>query len=38
MLFGIGGGVIMYEGFICNLIVICHMLVSRFGMFIIVFL
>jgi hypothetical protein len=38
VLFGVGGGVIMYEGIICNLVVICCMLDSRFGMFIVVFL
>ena len=38
VLFGVGGGVDMYEGLICNLKVICHILVSRFGMFIVVFL
>jgi hypothetical protein len=38
VLFGVGGDVIMYEGIICNLVVICRMLDSRFGMFIVVFL
>jgi hypothetical protein len=38
VLFGVGGGVIMYEGFICNLVVICRMFDSRFGISIVVFL
>ena len=38
MLFGIGGGVDIYEGLICNLEVVCRILVTRFGMFIVVFL
>ena len=38
VLFGVGDGVDMYEGLICSLEVICRMLVSRFGMSIVVFL
>ena len=38
VLFGVGGGVDMYEGLICILVVICRILDSRFGMLIVVFL
>jgi hypothetical protein len=38
VLIGVGGGVIMYRGFICNLVVICNSLDSRFGISIVVFL
>jgi hypothetical protein len=38
LLIGVGGGVIMYKGFIRNLVVICKNFDSRFGMFIVVFL
>jgi hypothetical protein len=38
VLFGVGGGVVMYEGFICNLVVICLIFASRFGMSIVVLL
>ena len=36
--FGIGSGVDIYEGLICILVVICLILASRLGMFIVVFL
>ena len=38
MLFRVGGGVEIYEGLICILIVICRILDSRLGIFIMVFL
>ena len=38
MLFGVGGGVDMYEGLICIVVVICCILVSRFVIFVVVFL
>ena len=36
--FGVGGGVEMYGGLICILVVICRILDSKLGMFIVVFL
>jgi hypothetical protein len=38
VLIGVGGGVVMYGGIICNLLVICSSFDSRFGVFIVVFL
>jgi hypothetical protein len=38
VLFGVGGGVVMYGGFICNLVEICRIFASRFGMSIVVFM
>ena len=38
VLFGVGGSVDMYEGLMCILLAICHILDSRFGIFIVVFL
>jgi hypothetical protein len=38
VLVGVGGGVIMYEGFILSLVVICSSFGSKFGIFIVVFL
>jgi hypothetical protein len=38
MLIGVGGGVVMYVDFICNLLVICSNFVLRFGISIVVFL
>jgi hypothetical protein len=38
VLVGVGGGVCMYGGFICNLLVICSSFDSRFGVSIVVFL
>jgi hypothetical protein len=38
VLIGVGGGVVMYEGFICMLLVSCINFVLKFGMFIAVFL
>jgi hypothetical protein len=35
---GVDGGVVMYGGFICNLVVICSNFDSRFGICIVVFL
>jgi hypothetical protein len=38
VLIGVGGGVAMYEGFICILLVLCSNFDLRFGMFNVVFL
>jgi hypothetical protein len=38
VLIGVGGGVVMYGGFICSLVVICSNFDSRFGISIVVFL
>jgi hypothetical protein len=38
VLFGVGGGVAMYEGFICILLVLCSNFDLRFGMFNVVLL
>jgi hypothetical protein len=38
VLIGVGGGVVMYEGFICNLLVVCSNFDLRFGISIVVFL
>jgi hypothetical protein len=38
VLIGVGGGVVMYDGFICMLLVLCNNFVLRFGMFSVVFL
>jgi hypothetical protein len=35
---GVGGGVIMYRGFIRNLVVVCSNFDSRFGISIVLFL
>jgi hypothetical protein len=38
VLIGVGGGVVMYGGFICNLVVICSNFDTMFGISIVVFL
>jgi hypothetical protein len=38
VLIGVGGGVVMYAGFICNLLVVCINFALRFGISIMVFL
>jgi hypothetical protein len=38
VLIGVGGGIVMYGGIICNLLVICSSFDSRFGVSIVVFL
>jgi hypothetical protein len=38
VLIGVGGGVVMYVGFICSFLVICSNFVLRFGISIVVFL
>jgi hypothetical protein len=38
VLTGIDGGMVMCEGFMFNLVVICNSFVTRFGMSIVVFL
>jgi hypothetical protein len=38
VLIGVGGGVVMYEGFICILFILCSNFDLRFGIFIGVFL
>jgi hypothetical protein len=38
VLIGMGGGIVIYEGFICNLLVICSNFGLRFGTSIVVFL
>jgi hypothetical protein len=38
VLIGVGGGDVMYGGFICRLVVICSSFDSKFGMSIAVFL
>jgi hypothetical protein len=35
---GVGSGVVMYGGFIRNLVVICSNFDSRFGIYVVVFL
>jgi hypothetical protein len=38
VLIGVGNGVVMYDGFICNLLVVCSNFELRFGTSIVVFL
>ena len=38
MLIGVGSSVVMYGGFICNLLVVCSSYELMFGTFIVVFL
>jgi hypothetical protein len=38
VLIGMGSGIVMYEGFICILLVLCSNFVLRFGIFNVVFL